>query len=244
MLKRCILGEWMKLRHSRIWMILLPLPVMSVLIGCANFYMNRAALQSEWYSLWSQVSLFYGEFFFPILIAICCAYMCRLEHFNKNWNMVMTAPVPTGCIFLAKLAVVGILLVLTQGFFFLLYFCGGKLMGLSSALPMELPGWLFRGWVAALAISAFQLALSVRVRSFATPIGIGLCASFLGLGMYVLHLGMLFPHALLTIGMGVLSQTGLASAGNHLLFFTMCLMYIAIISLAAIHRMRKSDVNA
>ena len=217
------------------------LPIISVLIGSANFYMNQVVLTKEWYSLWSQVGLFYGEFFFPLLIAICCGYMWRLEHHNKNWNMIMTAPVSTNSIFLSKLIVVGVLVIFVQIFFFILYFIGGKLAGITSDLPGELLGWLLRGWIAALTISALQLALSMRIRSFAAPVGIGLCAVFIGLGMYVIHLGLFFPHSLLTTGMGVLSQTSLSS-GENLLFIIMNLLYIVVISACAIHRMRKSDV--
>ncbi len=244
MLRRCITAEWIKLRHSRMWMILIILPFISVLIGCFNFYMNQGVLNKEWYSLWSQVSLFYGEFFFPILIAIFCAYMWRLEHFNKNWNMIMTAPISATSIFFSKFIVVGVLLILVQGLFFLFYFLGGKLLGLNSELPVELLGWILRGWISALTISTLQLALSMRIRSFAVPIGIGFCASILGLGMYVIGLGMLFPHSLLTIGMGVLSQSSILSQGNHLLFYIMSVLYIVAISLLAIYRMRKSDVVA
>jgi len=170
--------------------------------------------------------------------------MWRLEHLNKNWNMIMTAPVSATSIFLSKLIVVGVLLIFIQGLLFLLYFFSGKLLGLTSALPRELPGWLLRGWISALTISTLQLALSMCIRSFAVPIGMGLCATFLGLGMYVMHLGLFFPHSLLTTGMGVLSQTSLSSQGDHLLFFIMNLLYIVVISVVAIHWMRKSDVVA
>lgn len=244
MLIRCISAEWLKLKHSRIWVILIILPIISVLIGSANFYLNQGVLGKEWYSLWSQVGLFYGEFFFPILIAICCAYMWRLEHLNKNWNMIMTAPVSVASIFLSKLFVVSIMLIFVQGSFFLLYLLGGKLVGLTSALPNEFFKWLIQGWIASLTISALQLALSMRFRSFAVPIGIGLCTTFLGLGMYVMDLGMFFPHSLLTIGMGVLSQTGFSSQSDYLLFLIMNLLYLIVISLVAIQWMRKNDVVA
>ena len=147
-------------------------------------------------------------------------------------------------IFLSKLLIVGVLLLFVQGSFFLLYFFGGKLIGLTSMLPRELFGWLLRGWIAGLTISALQLALSMRFRSFAIPIGIGLCATFFGLGMYVMDLGMFFPHSLLTIGMGVLSQSGFSSQSDYLLFFIINLLYIVVISLVAIRWMRKSDVVA
>lgn len=243
MLRRCISAEWLKLRHSHIWLVLMVLPVVSALIGCANFFMHQGVLQNEWYSLWSQVGLFYGEFFFPILIAICCAYMCRLEHSNKNWNMVMTAPVSATSIFLAKLTVIGMLLIFVQGFFFLLYYFGGKLTGLTSALPAELPGWLFRGWIAAVTISVLQLALSIRIRSFAVPIGISLCATFLGLGMYVGKCGMFFPYSLLTIGMGVLSQENLTS-NQSIQFFVVNIIFVVLVSAFAIRRLGKDDVTA
>lgn len=243
MLKRCISAEWMKLRRSRIWWILLILPILSVLVGTANYYMNQGVLMKEWYSLWSQVGLFYGEFFFPILIAIVGSYMWRLEHLNKNWNLIMSAPVSAAGIFLAKWIVVGVLLALVQLFFFALYLAGGKLAGLTSSLPGELAGWLLRGWIAALTISALQLALSMRIRSFAAPIGIGLCGVLIGLAMFVAHLGMFFPHSLLTMGMGVLSQAGLTS-GELLTFAVMNLFYMAVIIAWAVNRMRKSDVAA
>ncbi|MBM7855327.1 hypothetical protein JOC37_001720 [Desulfohalotomaculum tongense] len=81
MFKKSISAEWLKLRHSRIWLVLITLPIISVLLGSINYHFNQGVLQNEWYSLWTQVSLFYGEFFLPILIAICCAYICRIELF-------------------------------------------------------------------------------------------------------------------------------------------------------------------
>lgn len=242
MLKRCIAAEWLKLRHSRIWIILIILPIISVLIGSANFYMNQGILEKEWYSLWSQVGLFYGEFFFPVLIAICCAYLWRVEHLNKNWNLIMTAPVSVASIFISKLFIIGLLLIFVQGTFCLLYFIAGNFSGLTSALPSELLGWLIRGWIAGLTVSTLQLSLSMRFRSFAIPIGIGVCATFFGLGIYVMDLGMFFPHSLLTIGMGVLSQSGFSSQSDHLLFLIINLLYIIVISLLAIHWIRKKDV--
>lgn len=244
MLRRSLAAEWLKLRHSRLWMILIILPLISVFIGSANYYLNQGVLTKEWYSLWSQVGLFYGEFFFPILIAICCAYLWRLEHLNHNWNMIMTAPVPVASIFLSKLMIIGLLICVVQGILFLLYYAAGHLLGLPRELPEELFGWLLRGWIAGLTIGTLQLALSMRLRSFAVPVGMGLCATFLGLAMYVMDLGLFFPHSLLTIGMGVLSQTGFSSYSEHVLFLLVNLFYMIIISLLAIRWLSKKDVVA
>jgi len=238
---RSIRAEWLKIRRSRIVPVLAVLPVVSLLVGCFNFYFNRTVLQNGWYSLWTQVSLFYGEFFLPILIAICCAFVCRLEHNNRNWNMVLTSPLSVTSLFAAKLFIVGALILAAQTFFVLMYWASGRLFALSGDFPMEIVAWSLRGWFASLSIASLQLGLSIRIRSFAAPIGIGLCAVFLGLGMYVLKIGMLFPHSLLTIGMGVLSQKGLTPAENGAFLF-MNGLFILLFAVWSIRRMKNEDV--
>lgn len=243
MLGKCLSAEWMKLRRSRIWPVLWTLPAVSVLIGTFNFSVNQGVLKHEWYSLWSQAGLFYGQFFLPVLIAILCAHLCRLEHLNKNWRLLMTAPVSAAGLFWAKWIVAGTLLAFVQMLFAVLYVLAGKWAGLSSGLPPELAGWLIRGWIAALSVAALQLALSVRIRSFAAPVGIGLCAVFAGLGLYVARLGMFFPHSLLTIGMGVLSRTAL-SGSDFALFAAMNASYVLGFAAVAVRLVRQSGESA
>lgn len=243
MIKKCIKAELLKLRHSHIWLILIILPIVSILIGGANFYFNQGILQNEWYSLWTQVSLFYGEFFLPILISILCAYVCRLEHMNKNWNTVMTAPVSISSIFISKLLIVGFLTFLVQTFFISFYLLSGKLFGFSSPLPKELFGWMFRGWLASISIGSIQLWISIRIRSFAAPIGICVCATFIGLGIYVMKFGMFFPYSFFIIGMGVLSQESLTIVENAT-FILMNLIFISTFSYLTITKLTKTDIIA
>lgn len=240
-MKQSVSAEWLKLRHSRIGLVLAVLPIISLLIGCANYYFNQGALQNGWYSLWTQVSLFYGEFFLPILIAICCSYVCRLEHLNRNWNIVLTSPVSIASVFLAKLIVVSILILFAQAMFMGLYWVAGTLFSIPGPFPIETIGWAMRGWYAALSISALQLGLSLRIRSFATPIGISLCAVFIGLGMYIAKLGLLFPFSLLTIGMSVLSQDKLTDTQN-MLFWIMNMAFILIFTSMSIRRLKYKDI--
>ncbi|MFD3448911.1 ABC transporter permease [Microbacteriaceae bacterium 4G12] len=240
-MKQSISAEWLKLRHSWIGLVLAVLPIISLLIGCANYYFNQGALQNGWYSLWTQVSLFYGEFFLPILIAICCSYICRLEHLNRNWNMVMSSPVSVANVFLAKLIIVSILILFAQGLFLGLYWLIGTLFSLPGPFPVETIGWTIRGWYASLSISALQLGLSLRIRSFATPIGISLCAVFVGLAMYIAKLGIFFPYSLLTIGMSVMSQDKLTSIQNFL-FWVVNMAFIIIFASMSIRRLKNKDI--
>ncbi|MFP4974623.1 ABC transporter permease [Paenibacillus sp. CN-4] len=236
-----ISAEWLKLRRSRILLLLAVLPVVSLVIGGSNYYFNRQALQDGWYSLWTQASLFYGEFFLPILIAICCSYVCRLEHVNRNWNMVMTTPVSASSVYFAKWCMVSLLILFAQTLFMVMYWLTGLQFSIPGPLPGETIEWAVRGWIASLSIIALQLGLSIRMRSFATPIGICLCAVFVGLGLYVTNLGMFFPFSLLTIGMGVLSQTGLTGMQN-VLFFVLNLLFILVFSGMTIRRLKHKDI--
>ncbi|OBR65670.1 multidrug ABC transporter permease [Paenibacillus oryzae] len=238
---RSISAEWLKLRHSRIGLLLAVLPVVSLLIGCANYYANQGVLGNGWYSLWTQVSLFYGEFFLPILIAICCSYLARLEHVNRNWNMTMSSPVSPASVFFAKWFVAGLLILLAQILFVLLYWLAGNLLALEGGFPPETVGWIMRGWYASLAIGALQLALSLKMRSFATPIGICLCAVFAGLGFYVAKLGLFFPFSLLTIGMGVLSQNKLEGF-QHVMFWVSSTGFILLFAAMSISRLKRKDI--
>lgn len=240
-MKRSISAELLKLRHSRIGFVLAVLPIISLLIGCANYYVNQGVLQNGWYSLWTQVSLFYGEFFLPILIAICCSYLCRLEHQNRNWNMVLSSPVTVASVYFAKLIVVSILILLAQALFMGLYWLAGTLFSLPDPFPLETIGWTLRGWCASISIGALQLGLSLRIRSFATPIGISLCAVFIGLGMYIVKVGVFFPFSLLTIGMSVLSQDKLTIVQN-ILFWLMNMAFIIIFASMSIRRLKNKDI--
>ncbi|MBM7855037.1 hypothetical protein JOC37_001420, partial [Desulfohalotomaculum tongense] len=176
--------------------------------------------------------------------AISCNFYLpnTIEHMNNNWNVIMTSPISIRNVFTTKLTIVAILIFTVQIFFLILYFIAGKLLGLSTQMPSETIGWILRGWFAALTISALQLGLSIRIKSFAVPIGISLCCVFIGLGMYIIKLGMFFPYSLLSIGMGVLSQEGLTTTDN-IQFFVMNILFTILFSSFTIHRLKTADVT-
>ena len=70
-LSNVIKSELIKLKKSYIFIPMIVLPILSIIVGDANFYLNQEVLSKEWYSLWTQVGLFYGDFFYPVTIGIC-----------------------------------------------------------------------------------------------------------------------------------------------------------------------------
>src|SRR5699024_1922289 len=99
--------------------------------GTFNYLGNLGVLQSEWYSLWSQHTLFSACFFMPAQFGVFCAWQWRLEHTGHNWNTAMTAPVPPRDLFLAKWILDVGVAALAQLCIGVLFIVSGLLAGLS-----------------------------------------------------------------------------------------------------------------
>ena len=69
-LYKTIRSESMKLKRSPVWLAFFLLPVISALFGTFNYINNQGVLTNEWYSLWSQHTLFLCYLFMPALIGI------------------------------------------------------------------------------------------------------------------------------------------------------------------------------
>lgn len=201
MLIRSIRAEFLKLRRSYIWLAMLVLPLLSAGLGTANYLNNLGMLTEQWCSLWTQHALFYCALFAPALTGVYCAYVCRLEHLNRNWNAVMTQPIPVGTMLAAKLTAVSILTALTQCLIGILFIVSGKLAGLTAPLPFELVYWVIRGWWALTVQAALLLCVALMVRSFAVPVAAGILGGFCGLPALVKGFGVYFPFSLLELGM-------------------------------------------
>ena len=241
-----ISAELLKLRHSKILLPCICLPFLGLFIGAANFTMNRTALHMpEWQALWTQAALFYGYFFYPILMALCAAYLWRIEHRDHNWNPLMTAPVPVRVIFLSKLIVLVFIGFMVQCFLMAIYWCAGTFFfHFTDPFPLGLAlQWLLCGWLAAICVSAMQLFLSMRIRSFAVPIGISLGCCIVGLAFYALGAGKIFPNSLLMLGVGATSAIGIPM-DTALSIILMGGLYTALFIILAIGYLKKQDIAA
>lgn len=243
MLMRAIRAERMKLRRSPVWLAFLILPVLPAFMGTFNYLQNMEILQKEWYSLWTQHTLFTCYFFMPSLIGIYCSYLLRLEHTNHNWNSVMTAPVPAHLIYLAKLISASSMVVLTQAWIGILFIISGKLAGLNSVLPEALPVWLICGALGAITICSLQLLISMVIRSFAVPVGISVIGGIAGLAAMAKGLGVWFPYSLMCLGMRANRPDGLMACSLSQ-FIINNLLFISIFSMLSVLWLKKRDVFA
>ncbi len=210
-------------------------------MGTFNYLNNLGILDNQWYSLWTQHTLFACYFFLPVLIGIYCSYLFRLEHMNHNWNAIMTAPVPITQLFLAKLVMGWLMVVLTQIWVGLLFVFSGLLIGISTPIPADLPIWLFFGALGGMAVCALQLCLSLVIRSFAVPVGIALMGGIAGLALLSQGYGLYFPYALITLGMRANDPTApMLVTGIQFLFASV--IFIVGFCLFAISWLKQRDV--
>ena len=92
MIFKMLKAERMKLKRSPVWIAFIIMPIIPALLGTINYLGNIEILQSEWYSLWTQHTLFTCYFFLPIMIGVYCSYIMHQEEANRNWNNVLTLP--------------------------------------------------------------------------------------------------------------------------------------------------------
>ena len=174
-------AELLKGRRSPVWLAFVVMPLIPAVLGTVNYWANLGLLQSEWYSLWTQHTLFSSFFFMPALLAVYCAWLWRLETVGHNMNTFMTQPVPVWMLYLAKLVMASGAAVLVQGVTVLLFVLSGWMMGLSSPPFRDILSWAGCGALGAVVVCAVQLWLSLVVKSFAPPVAMALMGGIAGL---------------------------------------------------------------
>lgn len=242
-LSACMKAEKMKLKRSFIWIAFFIIPVIPALMGTGNYLQNIDILKSEWFSLWTQHTLFYSNFFYAPLIAVYCAYTWRVENFNHNRNSLMTAPVPVGCIFLAKLLNIFRVTLLTQIWVGILYVLCGKTAGLPGLPDAVIFYWLARGAWGGMGVAALLLLVSMAIRSFAVPVAFGLAGGVTGLIASNSGYGMYYPFSLMMMGMNSNKYEDMLG-GEGLQFMVFSTLYVVLLCLCGIRWLAVRDVKA
>ncbi len=242
MLIKLLKAERMKLKHSPIWLAFLFMPIVPALLGTLNYVGNIDILQSEWYSLWTQHSLFTCYFFLPIMLGVYCSYLMHLEYTNHNWNKVLTMPVNRGMIFIAKLITVSCMILFSEIWIGILYLLSGKLVGMTGEPPVQsVVIWCLFGTLGGVVMAAVQLLLSIFIKSFALPIGIAFAGGLSGLVFLAKDLGHIWPYSLMAYGMNSNAPQQMLQSG-YASFIIICVIYLLMLTTAAAGIMKKRDM--
>ena len=242
MLLKLLKAERMKLRRSPVWIAFIIMPVVPALLGTINYLGNLGVLQSEWYSLWTQHTLFTCYFFLPILIGVYCSYIMRLEQNNHNWNRLLVMPMPRGLVYMSKLITASLMIALSEIWIGALFIISGKLCGLSAAPPwLELIKWCAFGTLGGIVMAAVQLCISIFIKSFALPVGIAFGGGISGLALLAKGYGYIWPYSLMAYGMesNAPQEAMTVSSGP---FAVICIGYIALFTIAGSILMSRKEL--
>lgn len=170
MLLRLLRTEGLKLRRSVVWLLL---PVSPALAALAGYMAVRLDAITQWEMLLPVMALLHALLFLPLLTGIYAALVCRYEHVEGGWKLMLSLPVSRSALFGAKLITVMGLLAATQLLFLLAVVLLGSFMDFADPIPWK--GLLLSatgGWLACASLAALQLLVSLAFHSFAAPMAI------------------------------------------------------------------------
>lgn len=236
-------AERIKLKRSPIWLAFLVVPVIPAFLGTMNYLNNLEILKSEWFSLWTQHTLFTSYFFLPILMGMYCSYLMRLEKNNHNLTKLLTLPISRKALFLAKLLSAGKIILLTELWIGVLFLISGKLAGMSAKPPVgELIIWCLFGVLGGLVMAALQLIISLFSDSFTLPIGICFVGGMTGLIVMSKGYGHVYPYSLMAYGMVSNNNRQQLTVEGYPQFVIICIGYLIVFTVIGAMIMERKEV--
>ncbi|ASA25328.1 ABC transporter permease [Paenibacillus donghaensis] len=166
---RMLSAERLKMSKSYIWLLVIGSPLIAVVPGLLSQVDGDMGM---WELLQSVMSVIHSMLFLPILSGIFAALVCRYEHQDGGWKMLLALPVTRGAVYLSKFVIVIALLAAVQLAFL------GVLLGVGFARDAGPVPWgglltsVFGGWFACLPLAALQLAVSQGWSSFGAPLAL------------------------------------------------------------------------
>lgn len=169
---RVLSAERLKISKSFVWLLVIGSPVIALLIGAlANIEEPGEPL--TWQLLLNVMSAFHAIFFLPVLSGIFAALICRAEHADGGWKMLLALPVTRSSVYFAKYTMVMGLLAVVQLLFLAVLLGMGVVRGVDVPVPWSLIlSSVFGGWFACLPLAALQLAVSLNWSSFGAPLAL------------------------------------------------------------------------
>ncbi|NKY96383.1 ABC transporter permease [Nocardiopsis alborubida] len=244
-------AEFLKLKRSLSWVVVVLLPLLAVLTGAANTAVSGQPLEGDWHTLWMRVVVFYGLFPLAVGMAVLASLVWRVEHQGGNWNALMGRKVSSFHVVVGKTAVLAVLAAAMQAVLVAGVIVVGKLV---FALPGTLPPrYLLASVVVVLAcvpVAALQSGLSMLMRSFAAPVAVALLGATSGVLLLVTRLepvAVTLPYGLLSratqMGTGMFADTGSVTTGLVSVVVAVALGLTAVLTVGAAAVLDRRDIR-
>lgn len=174
--------EWLKIKNTKIWWLVILAPVFMVMQGVINLLRYYDVFtgkgQNVWLQLYNQSMIFYVMILLPLLISLVMALLARLENAHHGWKYYLSLPVSKGQIYVVKFVMACGLILVNILAFITSMIVAGMLIGAPEKIPFQT--LLLRplaAYGAALPIMAFLYVLSMRYNQLTVPLALGIgCA--------------------------------------------------------------------
>ncbi|MBL7979871.1 MAG: serine hydrolase [Bacteroidetes Order II. Incertae sedis bacterium] len=182
-------SEWIKTKNSAVmWLTIGGALFVPVLITIGRILKRNDTLlvnssEGVWLKLFNQNWQFMSVFLLPMGIILVSSLLTQIEFRNNTWKQLFTTPQKLSTIFWAKYAIVFIVLIQ----FFILFNIGIYLSGVIPALiysdvPYPSGSFPFKEYLIGnayyflycLPIVALQYLMSLHIKNFIVPVGVGL----------------------------------------------------------------------
>ena len=205
----CFQSEWLKTKRSlAFWMVLIggfftpSIIIVARLVnykGLGTLYSSEDSWNRHWRTSWESVAIF----FLPLGAILSTSLITQIEYKNNTWKQLHALPLSMTTIFVAKLAVILVLMLE----FFVLFNVGIYLSGVlpylivsgvpapAQAIPYDYflrENALF--FIDCLPIVALQYLISLRFSNFLVPVGLGFLFWVGSIGMLSWKYGYVLPY--------------------------------------------------
>jgi hypothetical protein len=171
---RILKVETMKLQWWLLCAIAVAGPALCIAIGLAG--MAPKVPGDRWLYSFGLAAMRYAWLFYPLLAGIFAALICRAEHASGGWKQMLSLPVSRTRVYVAKFAILALLLALTNLAFGAEFIAVGMAVRIPGSIPWAtLAMALLSSWVAVLPLAAVQLWVSTRWRSFGAALALNVC---------------------------------------------------------------------
>lgn len=162
------------------WGIVITLILMDMFINGAMGIMQLSDYKEffapSWSTLYEYAVNLHSMFFFPLYCGILASLLCHYEHRTGGWKLIMAMPVSRSQIYYAKFLLLLLLLGATQALFVVGYLASGLIADPPGSIPWSTVLLsMIGGWLGIFPLSALQLMISARVRSFGAALALNMC---------------------------------------------------------------------
>ncbi|BAB04169.1 ABC transporter permease [Halalkalibacterium halodurans] len=247
--RQSFMAEWMKIRKSTIWLVILGLVALPVFYGCIIFTQivvkqYNYTDSDPWLMQLMMVQMFYGTIFLPIIVSIIIETVLNFERKANEWEHLFLFPIKRNTFYLSKMAWVFILTALAQLLMFTMVVIAGIVIKIDTTIPvLSYLSVFILGTIGAISLGSLLFYLFMLIKSSRVALAISIFLSFPAFLALSNESGSwlpsLYPWALPIYGM----TQSMSSVSSLLVFLGVCFILIILSSFLTIKRLKNGALS-